>query len=149
MADISLSLNNIQNIKTVNIEGVGVIRVRRMGAGEELDLSNKLRRLGKIIDELSAIDFTKHDASKPEDLKKIAKLAKRAEALSDEVTDIKRFEFDTYKRCISDDKNGEVVDLIMNTLTEDERTALFKEIFGIKKPVEAPDPVKLESSDEQ
>lgn len=142
MADISLSLNNIQNIKTVNIEGVGVLKVRRLGAGEELDLSAKLRRLVKVIEELNKIDFTSLDATNPEDFKKISQLTTKAEALSEEATEIKKFEFETYKRCLSDDDGGKVVDVIMNTLTESERAELFNQIFGDKKPVDAPDTVQ-------
>src|SRR5690606_36906241 len=125
MADISISLSNIQHVKTVNIEGLGVLKVRKLGAGEDLDLSFKQRRLGKLIEELSKIDFTSLDTSKPSDIKKIEKLAKKAEALGDEIAEIKKFEFETYKRLLSDDKNGEIVDVIMNTLTDQERAELF------------------------
>lgn len=144
MADISISLNNVQNVKTVNIEGLGVIRARRLGSGEELDLSTRMRRTGKILDELSAMDFTKFDTSNPEELKKLKRLTKRAELLSDELDDIKRFEFNTFKRCMSDEKDGEVVDVIMNTLTDRERGELFKQIFGVVKQIDAPDTEKIE-----
>lgn len=149
MADISIALNNVQNVKTVNIEGLGVLTVRKLGAGEDLDLSSKMRRLGKVIDELSAIDFSKLDARKPEHLKIIEKESKRAEALSDELAEIKRFEFNMYKRCLSDDQGGKVVDVVMNTLTEQERAALFMEIFGENRKLDVPDVVKPETEDEK
>jgi len=139
MSEITISLNNIQNIKTVNIEGHGAIHARKLGSGEELDLSAKMRRTGKIIEELSAIDFTKFNTGKPEDLKKVTKIANRAEELSDELEAIKRFEFNTYKNLLSDDKNGKVVDVIMNTLSEKERAALFDQIFGEIKVLETPE----------
>jgi len=147
-ADVNVALNNIQNIKTVNIEGVGTLKVRRMGAGEELDLSRKLRRLGKVIDELSALDFTKYNPSKPEDLKKINKLTKKAESLSEELSEIKKFEFETYKRCMSDDSDGRVVDVIMNTLTDTERAKLFKIVFGKTKQIDTPGSVKPEEKED-
>lgn len=143
MAEISLSLNNIQNVKTVNLEGLGIIKVRKLGSGEELDLSTKMRRTNKILDELSALDFSSFDTSKAEDLKEIQKLTKKAERLSDELDEIKRFEFETYKRLITDEKNGKVVDVIMNTLTDQERGELFSIIFGQVKEVSVPEePVK-------
>lgn len=147
--DTSISLNNIQNIKTVNIEGVGVVKVRRLGAGEDLDLSTKLRRLGKLIDDLNTFDFTKYDAKKPDDLKEIEKLAKKAEAISDEVAEIKKFEFETYKRCLSDDEGGAVVAIIMNTLTEIERAELFKQIFSAKKQIESPEITLADETEEK
>jgi len=137
-SEVSISLNNIQNIKTVNIVGIGVVRVRKLGAGEELDLSAKTRQLGKLVAELSDMDFTKFDANKPEDVEKLSELSKRAEAIADEIEDIQKFEFDTFKRCFSDDENGKVVDVIMNTLTNEERGELFKQVFGRKKQVDVP-----------
>lgn len=146
MADISISLNNIQNIKLVNIEGVGDLTVRRLGAGEELDLSTKQRRLLKLLDELEKVDQSKFDTTKPEELKKLTKLTRRLDVITDEISEIKKFEFNTYKRCLSDNKNGEIVDLIMNTLTDEERAKLFVEIFGNKKEVTAPDAVTPDES---
>ena len=147
-SEVNISLNNIQNIKTVNIKGVGVVRVRRLGAGEELDLSLKLRRLGKLVRELSKIDFMQFDSAKPEDLKKIEKLNKRVDAISDEIAAIKTFELQTYKRCFSDDKNGEIVDLIINTLSEEERVEFFKQIFGAKKEIDVAEPLTPEEAEE-
>jgi len=149
MTEISISLSNIQNIKTVNIEGVGIIRARRLGAGEELDLSDKMRRLSKIINELQDIDFTKFDTTKKEDIEEFKKVSKRAEKLSDEVTEIKKFEFNTYKRCFSDDKNGEIVEQIMNTLSQPERDELFKQIFNPPTIVETPELVEAAESEEK
>lgn len=148
MADISISLNTIQNIKTVNIEGVGTLKIRKFGAGEELDFLFKRRRLNKIITELSALDLTKFDTEKPSDLKKITKLSKRFEKLSDEASDIKKSEFEMYKRCLSDDEDGKVVDVIMNTLSDEERAELYRQVFGEKKEVETPDTVKPEEDTE-
>jgi len=144
MTDISISLNNIQNIKTVNIEGVGIVKVRRLGSGEELDLSSKIRRLGKLIDELSRIDFTVLDANKPEDLAKITKLTRRVEELSDEISAIKESEFEVYKKCFTDDEGGRIVDIIMNTLSEQERAELFRQIFGDVKELDTPDNIVAE-----
>lgn len=132
---------------TVNIEGVGVVRVRRLGAGEELDLSDKMRRLGAIINQLSKIDFRGLDSANSEDAKKISKLSKKAELLSSEITEIKRFELKAYKKCFSDDANGKVVDILMDTLTDEERIELFKRIFN-PKIVEAPEGVDLMSEED-
>lgn len=141
MADISISLNSIQNIKTVNIEGLGVLKIRKLGSGEDLDLSFKRRRVNKLIDELSAIDFTSLDTKKPSDLKKMERLSKRADAIQDEIAETKASEFEIYKRLLSDDKGGAVVDVIMNTLTDAERAEIFHIAFGEKKPLEAPEHV--------
>lgn len=148
MTDISISLSNIQNIKTVKIDPIGVIRVRRLGAGEELDLSDKLRRLGKIVNELQDMDFAKFNSGSDDDLEQIKKLSKRAEKLSDEISDIKRYEFTTYKKCLSDDDGGKVVDEVMNTLSDEERSELFKQIFNPKIVESSEDVTPDEAKDE-
>ncbi len=146
MAEISISLNSIQNIKTVNIEGLGVLHIRKLGSGEDLDLSFKQRRVNKLIDELSNISFVGLDATNPDDIKKIDKLAKKADAIQEEISQIKKDEFDIYKRLLSDDKGGKVVDVIMNTLTPKERAEIFNIAFGEKKQVETSDPVTPEEA---
>ena len=139
MADVSISLSNIQNIKTVNIEGLGLVKARKLGAGEELDLLFKQRRLGKILEELDSLDFTKIDTSKKSGINKAKELSDRIDKLTSEIEEIKKFELETFRRCFTDDKNGEIVETLIQTLTEEERMALFKEIFGERKTLEVPD----------
>lgn len=136
MADITISLNNIRNVKTLYVDGIGGFTVRKLGAGEELDLSDRLRRLGAILNELSKIDFSKYDSTKPEDIKKLNKIQKRAEKLTQEVNEIQRFELETYKRCFEDDNNGKNVDLLIDSLSAQDRSELFKQIFDPIKPIE-------------
>lgn len=146
MTEITISLSDIQNIKTVNIEGLGVLKIRKLGSGEDLDLSVKRRRINKLVDELDSIynRMGLLDLKKPSDEKKFDKLSKQAEELGDEISEIKRYEFETYKRLLSDDKNGAVVDVIMNTLSDKERAEIFNIAFGEKKIVETPDLVDTE-----
>lgn len=142
MADnISISLNNIRNVKDVYIEDLKIaVKVRRLGAGEELDLSDKLRRLNAIIVELQAIDFSSLiGIANPtkEQQKEIKAISKKAEDLTSEINEIKRFELQTYKRCFTDDKNGENVELLLNSLSDEDRGELFRQIFN-PKVIEAP-----------
>lgn len=133
MADISLSLKSIQNTRTVNIEGEGVLTIRKLGSGEDLDLSVKRRRMNKLIDELNSIDFSGLDVAKKADLKKLETLSKKAEAIQEEIAQIKLFEFELYKSLLSDDKDGKVVDLVMKTLSDKERAVIFNRAFSQDK----------------
>lgn len=137
MADISISLNNIRNTKTLFVEDLDAsFVVRKLGAGEELDLSDKMRRLGVILGELQSIDFTGFDLTKEEDIKELEKIRKRASKLSDEVNDIQRFELETYKRCFTSEKGEEMVSKLLNELSVDDRSNLFKQLFDTVKPLE-------------
>lgn len=130
MAELSISLSNVQNIKTVKIEELGVFTVRRLGPGEEYDLSMKRRRLGKIGDEMmkikKEIDALPDDESKE---KHASKQLDKVNALSDEIAEIQKFELDMYKRCFTDDDNGKKTDILIDSLTADERMKLYGMIF--------------------
>lgn len=147
---VNISLGNIQNIKEVYIEELGkTIRIRRLGAGEELDLSAKMRRLGKIVEELSNIDFTVLDAAKEEDRKEIEKLSKRAEKLSYEITEIKQFELDTFSKCLTDSEGGKVVKELLNMLSDEDRSEFFRQAFDTTTIIEAPEAVEAPESEEK
>lgn len=147
---VNISLGNIQNIKEVYIEELGkTIRIRRLGAGEELDLSAKMRRLGKIVDELSNIDFTVLDAAKEKDRKEIEKLSKRAEKLSYEITEIKQFELDTFSKCLTDSEGGKVVKELLNMLSDEDRSEFFRQAFDTTTIIEAPEAVEAPESEEK
>lgn len=141
-SEIRISLNNIRNVKKVYIEGIGGFTVRKLGAGEELDLSEKLRRLSIILKELQSIDFTKYDATTKEGIKDLEKISERADKLTEEVDQIQRFELETYKRCFEDDNDGKNVEILLNTLSTQERSNLFNKIFKPVAVVEAPETVK-------
>lgn len=133
MADISISLSQVQNTKTIELKGLGVLKIRRLGSGEDLDLSFKRRRINRLIDELNSIDFTKLDMKKPADVKKMEKRAKRADEIQDEITEIKKQEFELYKGLLSDEEDGKVVDVVMQRLSDKERAELFRIAFDEKK----------------
>jgi hypothetical protein len=142
MADITISLSNVRNIKKLYIEDLDLtFEVRKMGAGEELDLSDKLRRLNEIIEELSAIDFNKINITKPtkKDIKAMEALTEKADSLMNEINDIKRFELETYKRCFTDNNGGKDTDKLIDSLSDEDRAELFKQIFSPAKVLKKED----------
>lgn len=139
MAELSISLSNVQNIKTVNIEGLGVFKVRRLGPGEEYDLSIKRRRLMKISQEMVKIKQEIDGASTDPEKEALAlKSLDRINKLSDEIADIQKYELDAYKRCFTDEADGKNTEKLINSLTSDERLKLYSLIFD-KQPEEPKD----------
>lgn len=138
MADIIISLSNVHNVKTLHIDEIGDFKVRQLGAGESLDLSDRMRRLDAILTELKDIDLTSLDQGKEEDVKELKRISDRAQKLSDEINEIQRFELDTYKRCFTDDNGGKSVNLLIDSLTQRERAKLFEQIFPPLKKIEEP-----------
>jgi len=141
MADITISLSNVHNIKKVKIDPIGVFEVRKMGAGEELDLSDKLRRLNEIVEELNGIDFNKINITNPtkKDIKNMEGLTKQADSLMEEINEIKRFELATYARCFNDNADGKNTKILLDSLSDEDRAELFKQIFSPAKVLKRED----------
>lgn len=138
MADISISLNNIKTYKTVKIEGIGVFNVRKLGSGEELDLSTESRKLTKLLTELNNMNIGAIDIKTKKGRDELKKKESRISKITEEMNRIKAFELDTYKKCFEDDNNGKDVDKLIKFLTDEERAELFKQIFDTPKILEAP-----------
>lgn len=135
---ISIALQNIQNIRTVNIEPYGVFKVRKLGAGEELDMSAKLRRLNEILTELRSFDVTETT-----DKKTIEEYQVKTDKLLDEISAIKRFEYDTYRGLFEDEDGGKSVKRLFKVMDEETRAEVFRQIFQ-PKIVDEPEIEELE-----
>lgn len=147
MADINISLNNIKTYKTVKIDGVGVFRVRKLGSGEELDLSTESRKLTKFLTELNNMNIGAIDIKTKKGRDELKKKESRISKITEEMNRIKAFELDTYKKCFEDDNNGKDVDKLIQLLTDEERAELFKQIFDAPKIVEAPEAIEGATSE--
>ena len=143
---VTISLKDVQDIRTVNIEGHGTLYVRKLGSGEELDLSFAQRRINKLIEELTGMDFGKFNVEKPEDMKKMLKMSKRADEIQDEISGIRQRQHEIYKSLLSDDKKGKVVDVIMNTLSDTARNEVFKIAFGEVKEIDTPETIESKNA---
>lgn len=148
MSEINISITNIRKTKRVLIEGIGTFTVRKLGAGEELDLSDKLRRLGAILDELKAIDFSKYENATEEHIAELNAIHKRADKLTKEIHQIQRFELDTYAKCFSDDNGGKDVKVLLDTLSAEDRSALFQTIFKPVIPVAKPEQTTVDMAED-
>src|SRR6478736_5683739 len=103
MSDLQISLKNIRNTKSLYVEDMKTtFQVRRLGAGEELDLSKKLRRLNEIMIELQSIKIEPKDNPTEEETKALEKVAKKIQKLSDEISEIKEYEFNTHVKLFDD-----------------------------------------------
>lgn len=135
MTDVSISLGDIQNIKTIKVNGLGVFNVRKLGSNEELELSRKTRRRAKIYDELNRVDLTKYvtkDGEKlPEDKQKeLDELLVKIDELSTEMHEILDYEHALRKKRISDVNKGEKVEKLFTLVDDEGIEKLFRYAFG-------------------
>jgi len=155
--DFQFSLSNLQNTKSLFIEELGEFKVRQPGAGERLEISKRLRRQNEIINELNDInvdDYSLTGKLTDAQEKELKKLSKYITALQNEIEQIKAYELTIYKTCFSH-SDPSAVDILLNTLSDNERMELFNKMFNpiiIKKPepitVEQAESIKTEVVDE-
>ena len=127
MADISIALSDVQNVKTLEVKGMGDFVVRKLGPGEELNLSVKRRRLVQISSEMTALKDEMDKLTDDEERDKFAtKHLKHIDKLSEEITQIQKYELDTYKRCFTGEKSDELID----ALTPEERMKIYAMLFA-------------------
>ena len=123
--DFSISLADVQNIKTVELTGLGVIKVKKLdssvgftikdGEFRMMKLSVKMNQLGKSIQELSAEEQEAQADS----------LVKSMDKPLEEIKAIREYEKQAYDGTFSDDDGGKIV----NKLTTDEKKAIYGKVF--------------------
>ena len=123
--DFSISLADVQNIKTVELTGLGVIKVKKLdssvgftikdGEFRMMKLSVQMNQLGKSIQELSAEEQEAQADS----------LVKSMDKPLEEIKAIREYEKQAYDDAFSDDDGGKIV----SKLTTDEKKAIYRKVF--------------------
>lgn len=150
MTDVNISLSDIQNVKTIKVNGLGIFNIRKLGSNEELELSKKTRRRAKIYDELNSIDLTKYvtkDDKKLSDKKQkeLDEILENIDRLSNEMHELLDYEQDLRKKRITDVNKGEKVKKLFDLIDDEGIEKLFRYAFGGLK---VDDPETVEKKEE-
>lgn len=143
MSDIQISLHDIQEYKTVSIEGVGDFKIRKLSAPESLDLKIKERRAGEIVTKMYATGINKYknktdDDLTEEDHAEIEKIGKVIDSYSKEIEDIAKYKLALNRSRFEDANGGDAVDKLFETLSEEGIEKIFTAVFTEHK-IEAED----------
>lgn len=94
---MAITFTPTTNIKEVNVEGYGVVRIRPYGAGEELQISKNLRELDGLQKQAQSFldtlkkDYAGDEAQIPEEQKdKFTQIQRKVEKLSNELNELIR-----------------------------------------------------------
>lgn len=138
MADIQISLHDIQEYKTLEIEGAGEFKVRKLSAPESLDLQAKERRAAIILSEMYASGINEFK-DKPdseltvEDNAKIEVIKNKIESYGTEIDEIKAYKQKVNKGRFEDLAGGDAVDKLFATLSDDGIEKIFEAVFAEHK----------------
>lgn len=134
MADIQISLHDIQEYKTLAIDGVGEFKVRKLSAPESLDIQIKDRRASMIVAEMYATGINKFkgktdDELTDEDNAELEKIQAKLEEFGKEVEEIKKYKMAVHKSRFEDINGGDAVEKLFATLSEDGIAKIFEAVF--------------------
>lgn len=146
VADIQISLHDIQEYKTLSIDGVGEFKVRKLSAPESLDLQAKERRAAIIVSEMYATGINKFKGKTDEELTEadhaeIEIIKKKLEKYGEEIDEIKAYKQKVNMSRFEDVNGGDAVEKLFATLSDEGIDKIFTAVFADHK-IDAKDEAK-------
>ena len=133
---MAISFTPNTNIKEVEVEGYGKVKIRPYGAGEELQIAKNFRELDELQHQAEKLladgkaNYGDDESKLPDDFKKqFEKVQNRVRDLSNELNDL-------IKSTISSDEEG-VADKLFNELPMTEIRRLITTALGKDEDAEA------------
>jgi len=138
VSDIQISLHDIQEYKTVSIEGVGDFKVRKLSAPESLDLRVKERKAAEIVAKMYGTGINKYKNKSDDDLteedhQEIDKISKTIESYGKEIEEIATYKINLNKSRFEDVDGGDAVGKLFSTLSEEGIQKIFEAVFAEHK----------------
>lgn len=134
MADISIALSSFDDFTAVNVEGLGVIKVRKESSNQGLRQSENTRDIFKLQDESRALDISLRKLiadGKTEDDPEIIKLEKKGTEKLDRITEARREIQMLRKSRLSDDDGGALVERLFEDATDEDISKLLATADGL------------------
>lgn len=125
---ISIALSSLTDVYSVNVEGLGVIHIKKESSNQGLKTSENVRDIFKLQDEAKAlqkkIEKLIKDGKTEEDVE-IEKLNSKAVEKLDKISEIRKSEHDMRKARMSDDEGGSLVDKLYDLASDEDIARLF------------------------
>lgn len=136
MAGISIALSSLDEYKDINVEGLGVIRVKKESSNQGLKSSENIRDIYKLQDESKALSKKVKkliESGAGEDDEEIVKLNTKGTDKLDRITEIRKSEQDMKKSRMSDYDGGKLVEYLFNNANDED----IARIFALAEEVDA------------
>lgn len=137
---ITINLNDIREVVEVTIAD-HVYNVRRMGSGEELDLSASNRRTFEAMDKAVKLQkkFTELSNTPEEELdqKEVDKLVKQMDKVTTEIRKEQEYQAEAFVKLFDDGKDGSKSRELLKSFSHDEKQKLLEQIFSQKEVLDA------------
>lgn len=135
MAGISIKLSSLNDSKAINVEGLGVIKVKNESSNQGLQVSENTRDIFKLQDEIKKLDKKMRsliESGAKEDGPEIQKIESKATEKLDRITEIRKSIQDARKSRLSDDEEGKLVKKLFDNATDADISKLFALADGLE-----------------
>lgn len=137
---ITINLNDIREVVEVTI-GDHVYKVRRMGSGEELDLSASNRRTFEAMERANKLQkkFLELSATPEEELdqKEVDKLVKQMDKVTAEIRKEQEYQSEAFVKLFDDGGDGSKSRELLKSFSHNEKQKLLEQIFSQKEVLDA------------
>ena len=137
---ITINLNDIREVVEVTI-GDHIYNVRRMGSGEELDLSASNRRTFEAMERANKLQkkFMELSATPEEELdqKEVDKLVKQMDKVTDEIRKEQEYQSEAFVKLFDDGGDGSKSRELLKSFSHGEKQKLLEQIFSQKEVLDA------------
>ena len=135
MAGISIRLSSLDDYKAINVEGLGVIKVKKESSNQGLQVSEDTRDIFRLQDEAKKLDkkikLLINNGANEDDLE-IQKIESKAAEKLDKITEIRKSIQNTRKLRLSDNEGGKLVEKLFDSATDADISKLFALADGLE-----------------
>lgn len=128
MTEISIALNSLSDYKAINVEGLGVINVRRESSNQATKSSENVRDIFKLQDEAKKLEKRAKeltDTGAKDDDPELIKLNEKSTAKLEKITEIRVSEMAMRKSRLSDNEGGKLVEKLFDLASDEDIAKVF------------------------
>lgn len=126
--EISIRLSSFSDFTAVNVEGLGVIKVKKESSNQGLRRSETIRDIFKLQDEAKRISKQMEKLTaegKKETDPEVEKLESKATEKLNLITELQRTNQELMRSRLSDDEGGKLVNKLYELATDEDIAKLF------------------------
>lgn len=128
MAEISIRLSSFSDFTAVNVEGLGIIKVKKESSNQGARHAEIVRDIFKLQELSRSLDKRSRELieqGKDESDPELMKLEKKGTEALDKITELRKEEQQLRRSRLSDDEGGKLVDLLFEHASDEDIAKLL------------------------
>lgn len=128
MAELSIRLSSFSDFTLVNVEGLGIIKVKKESSNQGARIQEIMRDTFKLQDEGKTLDKQIKrliDDGKSSDDPELIKLEKKGTEILDKVSNLRNESMKIRRMRLSDDEDGKLVNILFDSASDEDIAKLL------------------------